>query len=1162
MAIRLPDSEEFIVDSQVILVPIHESRMGEEGYEQMLREASRHAETYDKILVGVLESYCTYSSHPILGNIPVLPAEQSGGRAVVQPLTVYNSLEAGWRAVARGLAELLAPYRPFIQPGIQGSIHYDAELKGWYFDRGRKDGVSIWHWEVRVQTQSGEFGLPIKQVLAARTRLGELAGFSPDASEVLQASITHPPQRHINFLAEDHAGNQALIRELANDQSLMGHGINWTTDIPDLHYVLHFTQTHCYLSRAFEDTNDALFDIYLNPYRPLTKPIALPSGKWAIREFLKQAANWEFFRRLEAPYSERLREDALEVAVYHSQGKDWEQLAPQEEWVSVPLWAKQFKGGMSYENTIRIQLTNRSEQPLYISAFLLSIYFGSEAELTEDGQLVLKPGEQSLLFQREQGNIPIELSGRALAYNAPCEMVEVKFLASTQPFSTSGFRMKHFPGPPGSGFQEEEGYFMEKAMDVGDIKPLEGDWIAPLLKLRLDNPAYNRPHPNLLDKLLRQAEAEPFIRALYFESRSLAPRYELKEGLELQPWDLEMAPAPGLALLEKTTYIPDSMPILQHQARQLPAQGGEKPEKGLIVALGDSWFNQAQPTDMAACLMERHAVINAPLKDWGQLEEAMRFLEKAVPGALPVTLLLSPMGERLFDAPSRFIMADAPDNTDDIERILDEAFLKTLDEIATEWEHAFRLLPGFGSRLQVVLHGYDYFPGEKFGAGLAHFSPEGRQHIIAFMVDALNYRLQQLSAEMGTDAHYLDLRRVLEKGDWASAAIPTQGGFKKLTGAVSLFMENQYRQAEAPYPGSEYFLWQIALAEGTEEACLRLIETYPQGEHRAWAEEKLRELQPQVSAAGMENMTSQAASFEFETPAPLQEEGAAARQKLEEIRQQANSLVASNKLGEVFQLLDRELRQGSEARERLAIYKKEFDQLDKQRRRYKRPSKQLDQDIASLADAVLELVEGLAEGELRPPPTPPKEGSKASPGPSKGGGANGGQPQMGTFTDPRDGRSYRTVELNGLRWMAENLNFDVGEGCWFYDNDPKNGEQYGRLYTWEAAQRACPPGWRLPTDEEWRKLKDSFGGREGAYEALIEGGGSGFDALLGGWRDTDGSFYNLAGSGYYWSATENSSGNAWFYYFFSYFGELHRYSLDKGLGFSCRCVQAIDSLPL
>jgi uncharacterized protein (TIGR02145 family) len=27
-----------------------------------------------------------------------------------------------------------------------------------------------------------------------------------------------------------------------------------------------------------------------------------------------------------------------------------------------------------------------------------------------------------------------------------------------------------------------------------------------------------------------------------------------------------------------------------------------------------------------------------------------------------------------------------------------------------------------------------------------------------------------------------------------------------------------------------------------------------------------------------------------------------------------------------------------------------------------------------------------------------------------------------------------------------------------YDNDPENGEKQGRLYTWDAANKACPNG--------------------------------------------------------------------------------------------------------
>lgn len=167
------------------------------------------------------------------------------------------------------------------------------------------------------------------------------------------------------------------------------------------------------------------------------------------------------------------------------------------------------------------------------------------------------------------------------------------------------------------------------------------------------------------------------------------------------------------------------------------------------------------------------------------------------------------------------------------------------------------------------------------------------------------------------------------------------------------------------------------------------------------------------------------------------------------------------------------------------------------------------------------------------------------------------------FTDPRDGQTYKTIELNGLRWMAQNLNYDMGEGCWYYKHNPKNGEQYGQLYTWEAAKKACPPGWRLPTDEEWRDMARIFGGVDddasdggkAAYQALIAGGSSGFSAQLGGNRYSSGGFGTLGDGGVYWSATEYDSGYAWVYRFYRVLGELVRGNYDKPWGFSCRCVQ-------
>ena len=161
-----------------------------------------------------------------------------------------------------------------------------------------------------------------------------------------------------------------------------------------------------------------------------------------------------------------------------------------------------------------------------------------------------------------------------------------------------------------------------------------------------------------------------------------------------------------------------------------------------------------------------------------------------------------------------------------------------------------------------------------------------------------------------------------------------------------------------------------------------------------------------------------------------------------------------------------------------------------------------------------------------------------------------------TFTDLRDGQVYKTVKLkDGNIWLAQNLNFDVGEGCWFYDDDPKNGEKYGRLYTWEAAIKACPEGWHLPSDDEWSNLKKVYEGKKAAYKSLINGGNIGFSALLGGYRNFDGDFNYLGYFGSYWCSSERSSSSALYYGFNSISKYLYRNGSYKSMGFSCRCLK-------
>jgi uncharacterized protein (TIGR02145 family) len=183
----------------------------------------------------------------------------------------------------------------------------------------------------------------------------------------------------------------------------------------------------------------------------------------------------------------------------------------------------------------------------------------------------------------------------------------------------------------------------------------------------------------------------------------------------------------------------------------------------------------------------------------------------------------------------------------------------------------------------------------------------------------------------------------------------------------------------------------------------------------------------------------------------------------------------------------------------------------------------------------------------------------------------------GTFTDERDGQTYRTVKIGNQVWMAENLRFDVGDGCWCYENSEDNCDKYGRLYTWDAAKKACPAGYHLPSREEWEELITTTADDEYLYdedETLkskewnwnnddgVSCNGTdayGFSALPGGcWKD--GVFVDAGYGGMWWSAPVSSS-HGFFRFMYNYgLGESVIIMYDYGVvgesyGFSVRCVK-------
>ncbi|MEN8123237.1 MAG: FISUMP domain-containing protein [Bacteroidota bacterium] len=220
--------------------------------------------------------------------------------------------------------------------------------------------------------------------------------------------------------------------------------------------------------------------------------------------------------------------------------------------------------------------------------------------------------------------------------------------------------------------------------------------------------------------------------------------------------------------------------------------------------------------------------------------------------------------------------------------------------------------------------------------------------------------------------------------------------------------------------------------------------------------------------------------------------------------------------------------------------------------------------------------------------------------------------ETGTFTDARDGKTYKWVKIGVQTWMAENLNYteddgnmrnildnkewanntELFNGWCYYDNNPENGENYGALYQWEAAKNACPDGWHLPTNDELGQLIsylvengytfDGIKENEGIAKSLASADGwdkseyadsddeygmvgssnfpefqnkTGFSALPGGSRSgVDGKFDSKGHTGYWFTATSKKN-RAYGYKLYNDDAEVSDFFDQKKGGYSVRCVK-------
>jgi len=150
----------------------------------------------------------------------------------------------------------------------------------------------------------------------------------------------------------------------------------------------------------------------------------------------------------------------------------------------------------------------------------------------------------------------------------------------------------------------------------------------------------------------------------------------------------------------------------------------------------------------------------------------------------------------------------------------------------------------------------------------------------------------------------------------------------------------------------------------------------------------------------------------------------------------------------------------------------------------------------------------------------------------------------GTLMDARDSQIYRTVKIGTQTWMAQNLDYNVSNTSFCYNDSASNCQLFGRLYaTAISGPSACPNGWHVPNDSEWNTLLNFVGSTAPGIELKStlgwDSSGNGLDsigfrALPGGdgavLEPSTSSGEGRGSTGLWWSKTSDvNSGHEYFW---------------------------------
>lgn len=132
------------------------------------------------------------------------------------------------------------------------------------------------------------------------------------------------------------------------------------------------------------------------------------------------------------------------------------------------------------------------------------------------------------------------------------------------------------------------------------------------------------------------------------------------------------------------------------------------------------------------------------------------------------------------------------------------------------------------------------------------------------------------------------------------------------------------------------------------------------------------------------------------------------------------------------------------------------------------------------------------------------------------------------YVDNRDGKEYNLVRIGCQLWFAENLRYYIEDSSYMYNDRYSSFEKNGYLYSKDALDELCPPGWHIPSAADFAKLYKSLetsanamswvemlAGRHLERNLSLQFGGFGSESQMDFWEEGLGA--------YFWTSTEGKN---------------------------------------